>query len=68
MLPKAAVIFVLLALLSAGSQGNKEADVDNHHLAARKERFLPFVRQPAAAVFPKDSGTCLPDSDELVLS
>ena len=65
MLPKAAVVCVLLALFSAGSQGNKEANVYSHHLAARKERFLPFVGQPAAAVFPKDSGTtCLPDSDE----
>ena len=63
MLPKAAVICALLALFIAGSQGNKEANVDNHHLAAWKERFLRFVGQPA--VFPKDSEmTCLPDSDE----
>ena len=63
MLPKPAVVCVLLVLFSVGSQGNKEANEDNHHLAARKERFLQFVGQPA--VFPKDSGTaCLPDSDE----
>ena len=63
MLPKAVVVCVLLALLSAGSQGNKEANEDNHHRAVQKERFLRFVGQPA--VFPKDSKTaCLPDSYE----
>ena len=66
MLPKAAVICALLALFSAGSQGNKEANVYNHHRAAQEERVLPrvlrFVNQPK--VFRRDSGTCLPDSDE----
>ena len=70
MLPKAAVVCVLLALFSAGSQGNKEANVDNHHLATGKERFLRFVGQPP--VFRRDSGSgsgsrseaCLPDSPE----
>ena len=63
MLPKAAVICAFLALFSAGSQGNKEANVDSHHIAARiKERFSPFVSQPTA--FRRDSETCLPDSDE----
>ena len=62
MLPKAAVVCVLLALFS-GSQGSKEANIYNHHLAARKEKFLRFVGQPA--VFPKDSETtCLRNSDE----
>ena len=56
MLPNAAVICVLLALFSIGSQGNKEANVDiPHHLAARKERFLRFVNQPA--VFRRDLGS-----------
>ena len=66
MLPKAAVVCVLLALFSVGSQGNKEADVDNHHLAVWKELVLRFggwhSSQPA--VFRRDSGTCLPGSDE----
>ena len=63
MLPKAAVICAVLTLFSAGSQGNKEVNVDSHHIAARiKERFLPFVGQPTA--FRRDSGTCLPDSGE----
>ena len=61
MLPKAAVVCALLALFSAGSQGNKEANVYNHHLAASKERVLRFVGQPA--VFRKDSDTCS-DIDE----
>ena len=65
MLPKAAVICVLLALFSAGSQGSKEANVGNHHRsrAAHKDRVLRFVGQPT--VSPKNSETaCLPDSDE----
>ena len=59
MLPKAAVVCVLLTLLSAGSQGNQEANVNNHHLALWKERFggLPIV-------FRRDSETCLPFSDD----
>ena len=65
MLPKAAVVCVLLALFSAGSQGNKEANVYNYHLAVQKERVphrvLRFVHQPAVT---KDSDTCLPDSKE----
>ena len=56
MLPKAAVVCALLALFSAGSQGNKEANVYNHHLAASKERVLQFVDK--LAVFRKDSDTC----------
>ena len=63
MLPKAAVVCVLLALFSAESQGYKEANVDNHHQAAQKERVLRLVGQPA--LLPKDSKTaCLPDTDE----
>ena len=76
MLPKAVVACFLLALFSAGSQGNKEANVYNHHLAARKERFLRLVGQPA--VFRRDLGSdsgsgsnsgsrseaCLPESPE----
>ena len=62
MLPKAAVICALLALFSAGSQGNKEANVGNNHRAAQKEPFLPFDDQPT--VFRRDSRTCLPRSDE----
>ena len=60
MLPKAAVVCVLLALFSAGSQG-KEANAYSHRLASSKERVLRFVGQPA--VFRRDSGTCS-DSDE----
>ena len=60
MLPKAAVVCALLALFSAGSQGNKEANVYNHH---RSAQILRFVGQPT--VFHKDSETaCLPNSDE----
>ena len=62
MLLKAAVVCVLLALFSAGSQGNKEANVYNHHLVARNKRVVRFVGQRTA--FRRDSGTCLPDSDE----
>ena len=63
MLPKAALVCVLLALISAGSQVNKEViNVDNHHLAAGKERVPQFVSQ--SAVFRRDSDTCLPFSDE----
>ena len=63
MLPKAAVLCALLALFSAGSQGNKEANVYNHHRAAQKiHGVLRLARQPA--FFSKDSETCLPDSDE----
>ena len=66
MLPKAAVVCVLLALFSAGSQGNKEANVYNHHRTAWKELVLRFGGQHSGqpAVFRRDSGTCLPDSDE----
>ena len=68
MLSKAAIMCALLALFSAGSQGNKEANVYNHHLAARKERFLRFVGKPA--VFRGDLGSrseseaCLRESPE----
>ena len=64
MLSKAAVVCALLALFSAGSQGNKEANVDNHHRAAQKERFLPFVSQPTAFRRGSRSEICLPYSDE----
>ena len=53
MLPKAVIVYALLALFSAGSQGNKEANVDNHRLV---------LSQPA--VFRRDTGTCLPYSAE----
>ena len=70
MLPKAVVACFSLTLFSTGSQGNKEANVYNHHLAAGKERFLRFVGQPA--VFRRDLGSgsrsrseaCLPESRE----
>ena len=63
MSPKAVFVFALLALFSAGSQGKKEAGVDNHRLAAWKERVLGFVDQPA--IFRRDSETdCLPESNE----
>ena len=62
MLSKAAVVCVLLALFSAGSQGNKEANVGNHYLAARNKPVVRFVGQPTA--FRRDTGTCLPNSDE----
>ena len=72
MLPNAAVICVLLVLFSAGSQGNKEGNVDNHYLAARKEPFLRFAIVGQPAVFRRDSGSgsgsdseaCLPESRE----
>ena len=62
MLTKAAVVCILLALFIAGSQGNKEANVDNHHLDGWKGEVPQFVSQPT--VFRRDSKTCLPDSDE----
>ena len=60
MLPKAVVVCVLLALLSAWSQGNKEANIDNHHLAG----VLQLVSHDQPAVFHRDAGTCLPYSAE----
>ena len=67
MLPKAAVVCVLLALFSAGSTGNKEANVYNRHLAAWKAlgqvpQFPQFDGEPT--VFRRDSETCSPFSDE----
>ena len=71
MLPKVAVVCALLAFFSAGSQGNKEAsNIYNHLLAARKERFLRFVNQPAdfrrdsGSRSDNESGACLPQSPE----
>ena len=63
MSPKAAFVCALLALFSAGSQGNKEAN--NHRLASSKERVLRFVGQPA--VFRRDSGSCSDSNRRLQL-
>ena len=62
MLTKAVVVCILLALFSTGLQGNKEANVDNHHLAAWKEPVPRFVSQPTVSC--RDSETCLPGSDK----
>ena len=59
MLPKAAVVCALLALFSAGSQGNKEYNVNKQYLAAWNEQF-----DGQRGVFRRESETCLPYSDE----